>query len=174
TGPYYGTVPYDASQYHATQVGVATFSPLTATTATLTYNVGAVNVVKNMQRLTLTTIALGGDYNGGQSGAYSGSGCGLGAYKDYFDLQLTQLGDNSATFVFSYLSGLTCTLSGTLQQTGMLYSIPNATYVCSDGVNTTASLTQIKATSLGVEGVLAAPSVGGGCREDATFSGVLQ
>jgi hypothetical protein len=174
TGPYLGTVPYDSSQYHASQVGVATFSPQSADTALLTYNVGAVNVVKNMQRLTLTSIALGGEYNGAQNGAYSGSGCNLGSYTDYFDLQLTHLADNSATFVFSFLSGLTCTLSGTLQQAGLLYNMSNASYSCSDGLNTTATLSQIKATSLGIEGILAAPSVGGGCREDATFSGTLK
>jgi hypothetical protein len=173
TGPYLGTVPYDPKQYHATQVGVATFSPQAPDAGLLTYNVGAVNVTKNIQRLTLTTIALGGNYSGGQAGQYSGSGCNLGKYKDYFDLQVTQLADNSATLEFAFVSGLSCTLSGTLQQSGKLYSIPSATYTCSDGVNTSASLSEIKATSLGIEGILAAPSVGGGCREDATFSGVF-
>ena len=174
TGTYLGTVPYNPSQFVATQVGVATFSPTAADTAVLSYNVGAVNVVKNIQRQTLTVIALGGTYSGGQVGAYSGSGCNLGNYVDYFDAQVTQLNDGSATLVFSFVSGLTCTLSGTLLQAGMLYSIPNANYSCSDGLNTNASLTQIKATSLGIEGILAAPSVGGGCREDAVFSGALR
>jgi hypothetical protein len=153
---------------------MATFAPRAADTAVLTYNVGGVNVVKNMQRFTLTAIGLGGKYSGGQAGTYSGSSCTFGNYKDYFELQVTQPGDGTATLVFDFVSGLSCTLSGTLQQTGLLYSIPNATYSCSTGLNTNATLSQIKATSLGIEGVLAAPSVGSGCREDASFSGVLQ
>jgi hypothetical protein len=173
TGPYYGAVPYDNSLVHIGQVGVATFSPLTATTGVLTYNVGPVNVAKNVQRLTLTPIALGGTYSGGQSGVYSGASCSLGNYKDYYDLQVTQPGDGTATFQFAY-TGLNCTMSGTLQQVGMLYSIPNATYTCSDGLNTNASMFEIKATSLGIEGRLVAPSSAGGCREDANFSAVLQ
>jgi hypothetical protein len=168
-------VPYDPAQFQVTQVGMATFAPQAADTAVLTYNVGGVNVAKNMQRFTLTAIVLGGKYSGGQAGTYSGSGCsGAGNYTDHFDLLVDQPGDGLANFAFAYRdSGLTCTLQGSLQQKGMLYSIPNATYSCSDGLNTTASMSQIKATSLGIEGILAAPSVGGGCREDATFSGVL-
>jgi hypothetical protein len=173
TGTYLGTVPYNPGQFVATQVGVATFSPTAADTAVLTYNVGAVNVVKNIQRQTLTPIALGGSYSGGQQGAYSGSGCNLGDYTDHFDLQVEQPGDGSVTFSFTYFGNLTCTIAGTLQQNGQLYSIPNASYACSDGVNTSATITELKATSLGIEGRLAAPSVGGGCREDATFSGAL-
>ena len=175
TGSYFGTVPYDVSQFHVTQVGTATFTPQAADTAVLTYNVSGVNVVKNMQRFTLTPILLAGKYSGGQAGTYSGANCsGAGNYTDHFDLQVIQPGDGTAVFVFDYKdSGLTCTLSGVFQQKGTLYSIPSATYTCSDGLNTNASLTQIKATSLGIEGVFAAPSVGGGCREDAAFSGVL-
>ena len=174
TGTYFGTVPYDPSQFHVAQVGTATFSPQSADTAVLTYNVNGVNVTKNMQRFTLTTIRLGGKYSGGQAGSYSGAGCsGAGNYTDHFDVQVDQPGNGTATFSFVYIGGLVCTLSGSLQQKGMLYSIPSATYSCSDGLNTNASLSQIKATSLGIEGVLAAPSVGGGCREDAAFSGVL-
>ena len=155
-------------------MGTATFAPQTADTAVLTYNVVGVNVAKSMQRFTLTVIALGGNYSGGQAGTYSGSGCNFGNYKDYFELQVTQPGNGTATLVFDFVGGLSCTLSGTLHQTGLLYSIPNAIYSCSTGLNTNATLSQIKATSLGIEGVLAAPSVGGGCREDASFSAVLQ
>ena len=35
-------------------------------------------------------------------------------------------------------------------------------------------MTEIKATAQGVEGRFSAPSVGGNCREDAQFSGVLR
>ncbi len=68
---------------------------------------------------------------------------------------------------------MTCTLSGALQQFGQLYRIPAASYQCSDGVSTTAAVDEIKATAFGIEGSFAAPDVGGGCREDATFSAVF-
>ena len=173
TGTYFGTVPYNPAQFTVTQVGTATFTPTAADTGVFSYTVGMVSVVKNIQRQTLTPILLGGAYSGGQAGAYSGSQCTFGNYKDYFDLQVTQLASGSASFVFSFVSGLSCTLSGTLQQSGTLYSIPNANYSCSTGLNTSASMSQIKATSLGIEGQFHAPSVGSGCAEDAQFSAVL-
>jgi hypothetical protein len=55
-----------------------------------------------------------------------------------------------------------------------LYTIPGASYACSDGLNTTAGMSEIKATAQGIEGRFAAPSVGDGCREDASFSGVFR
>jgi len=171
-GTYLGTVPYNPAQFAATQVGTATFTPTAADTGVFTYNVGMVAVVKNVQRQTLTPIVIGGTYSGGQAGAYSGSQCNFGSYKDYFDLQVTQQ-NGSASFVFSFVSGLSCTLAGTLQQQGKLYSIANATYTCSTGLNTHASMSEIKATSLGIEGLFHAPSVGSNCAEDAQFSAVL-
>lgn len=173
TGPYFGTVPFDSSKTGVSQVGTATFTPTAPDTGTLTYNVGAVIVVKNIQRQTLTSITLGGTYSGGQQGTYSGSGCALGDYTDHFDLQVVQPGDGSVSLAFTYTGNLTCTIAGPLQQKGQLYSIPDASYVCSSGLNTGASITELRATSLGIEGRLAAPSVGGGCREDATFSAAL-
>jgi hypothetical protein len=174
-GSYYGG-PWNPAANSETLAGTASFVPSDPYSGTLSYSLtSGPTVVKPIQRQTLRTIVLGGTYSGGQVGAYSGSSCSLGNYVDHFDVQVTQPGDGTATFMFAYEdSGLSCTLSGTLQQKGMLYSIPNASYSCSDGLNTSASLTQIKATSLGIEGILAAPSVAGGCREDATFSGALQ
>jgi hypothetical protein len=86
---------------------------------------------------------------------------------------VTHFDNGSATFQFAYTSGLSCTMSGTLTQYGQLYTIPSASYACSDGLNTTAGMSEIKATAQGIEGRLAAPSVGGDCREDASFSGAF-
>jgi hypothetical protein len=173
TGTYFGTVPFNPAQTAINQVGTLTFTPSAADAGMLTYNVGAVTVTKNIQRLTLTGIALGGNYTGGQSGAYSActSAGDNFLYKDNFDASVMQT-DTGATFTFNYTSGINCTLSGNLVQSGQLYSIPSATYVCDTGLSTTASMSEIKKTSQGIEGVLSAPSVGLGCREDATFSAV--
>jgi hypothetical protein len=179
TGTYYG-MPWNPNDHPpATQVGTASFQPTSAYTAKLIYVVTtpptlAATVTKSVQRQRLTAITIGGSYIGAQSGAYSGcnNNSSNGGYSDFFNLQVDQLTSGSVTFTFTY-QGLTCTLSGTLTQFGQLYTIPTTAYQCSDGLNTNASMSEIKATSLGIEGKFTSPTVGGGCREDATFSAVL-
>jgi hypothetical protein len=158
-------------------VGTVSFQPTGSSTAKLIYIVNGIGTVtKVIQRQTLTPITVGGGYVGGQTGTYSGCSASSsnGPYKDFFDdLQVTQLTNQSVTFAFIY-TNISCTFSGTLVQQGQLYSVPTATYQCSDGLNTTATMTEIKATAQGIEGRFSAPSVGGNCREDAQFSGVLE
>jgi hypothetical protein len=177
TGSYYGA-PWSTQDLSVTQVGTASFQPTNAYNARLVYTVTtpptmAANVTKTIQRQTLTAIRTAGTYFGGQSGAYSGctSTADNAAYTDAFNLQVTQLTSANVSFQFMYASGLSCTLSGALVQYGQLSTVPAATYSCSNGLNTNASMSEIKATSLGIEGRIAAPMVGGGCREDATFGG---
>jgi hypothetical protein len=173
TGTYY-ILPW--AGFTGAAAGTASFQPLTPYTARLVYTVNGVGTVtKLIQRQNLTAITVGGTYSGAQSGAYSGCTMNTtnGPYRDFFDLQVTQLTNSSVTLAFSY-TNLSCTFSGTLEQHGQLYSVPAATYSCSDGLNTSASMTEIKATAQGVEGRFSAPSVGGNCREDAQFSGVLR
>jgi hypothetical protein len=174
TGTYF-ILPWVGSSVVATPVGTVSFQPTGPSTAKLIYIVNGIGTVtKLIQRQTLTPITIGGVYIGGQRGVYSGcsNGSSNGSYTDFFNLQVTQTTNQSVTFAFTYTS-LSCTLSGTLVQLGQLYSVTNAAYQCSDGLNTTASMTEIKATAQGIEGKFSAPSVGGNCREDAQFSGVL-
>ena len=172
TGTYY-VAPWMTGNQTTTGTGTVSFQPTGPTTAKLVYTVNGVGTVtKAIQRQTLTTITVGGAYSGAQTGMYSS--CTQPAYRDFFDLNVSQLNTGMVTFTFSYEEGLTCTFAGTLVQEGQLYSIPAATYQCSDGLKTNASVTEIKATAQGVEGRFTAPTVGGGCREDAQFSGVLQ
>src|SRR5271169_1412306 len=178
TGTWFGA-PWDPSKVVNTMVGTASFTPSSAYQGALSYSFTSgtpPTVTKLIQRQVLTTIALGGNYIGGQSGAYSGGGCSFqGAYTDTFDLTVMQPGDGTVAFNFSYLqSKISCTWSGTLVQSGQLYSIPSATYACSDGTNSTASMNQIKATAQGIEGIFSAPSGSQGsssCSEAASFSG---
>jgi hypothetical protein len=179
TGTYYGA-PWSTQDHSLTQVGTASFQPTNAYNARLVYTVTtpptmAANVTKTIQRQTLSAIAIDGTYFGGQSGAYSGcTSTGDNAtYTDAFNLQVTQPTSGNVTFQFTYASGLSCTLTGMLVQYGQLYTVPTANYSCSNGLNTNASMSEIKATSLGIEGRIAAPMVGGGCREDATLGGPL-
>ena len=177
-GSAFGT-PWIPGELTETQVGTASFTPSTANNyeGTLTYTVTNVaKVVKAVQRLTLTSILLAADYVGGQSGSYSAcaTASSNAPYQDFFNLAVTQTGMN-VSMAFSYRNGaLTCTLAGTLVLHGSLQSIDNATYKCSDGLMTNASVYNLKATPLGIEGQFTAPSVGGDCREDARFSGTLK
>jgi hypothetical protein len=178
TGTFYA-LPWKVSDSTAPVVGTASFRPTSAYTATLVYTVTtpaalAATVTKLIQRQPLTKITIGGSYIGAQSGTYSScpNSSNNGGYSDFFSLQVNQSTSASVTFSFTY-QGVTCTLSGTLTQFGQLYTIPTTAYVCSDGVNTNASMSEIKATSQGIEGKFSALGSSAGCREDATFSGVL-
>ena len=172
------SAPWNPKELTEAQAGTASFTPSTANNyeGTLTYAVTGVGMVtKAIQRQTLTSIPLAANYVGGQSGSYSA--CATGSsnrlYQDFFDLEVTQAGTN-VSMAFSFRNGtLTCTLAGTLTLHGSLQSVDNATYQCSDGLMTHASIYNLKATPLGIEGQFTAPSVGGDCREDARFSGTL-
>jgi hypothetical protein len=171
TGTYY-ILPW--AGFTGAAAGTASFQPLTPYTARLVYTVNGVGTVtKTIQRQTLTAITVGGTYSGAQSGTFSGCANNF-AYRDFFDLQVTQLTNGTVTFAFGYpeYTNYSCSFSGILDQHGQLYSVP-AAYQCNDGRNTSAGMTEIKATAQGVEGRFSA-SYGGGCREDAQFSGVLR
>jgi hypothetical protein len=187
-GPLYSTDGYGTSftlpwvrppPPGGTQVGTASFQPTGPSTARLVYTLTSgpilATVTKVIQRQTLTAINLGNvnPYSGTQFGAFTGC-ANNGSYRLFFDLQLTQLTDGTITFAFVYpeYTNFSCTFSGTLVQLGQLYSVTAANYQCTDGNNTTASMTEIKKTAQGVEGRFSA-SYGGSCREDAKFSGVL-
>lgn len=155
--------------------GTASFQPSTVnnTQGTLTYTVtGLGTYTKPVQRLTVASIPLAGTYYGAVSGAYTGcTGATDSIFVDRFPLTVTQTA-NALTLVIAYEDfGETCTLTGPSVQNGLLYSIPFATYVCTDGLNTTASVFNVKQTAQGIEGQIFAPSAYN-CREDTRFSAV--
>ncbi len=178
TGTGFAT-PWQTGNLSVVQAGTASFEPssLGAHRGTLAYTVnGVATVTKSIERQTLTAIVLGGSYTGGQAGTYSNCNTPADnrAYTDRYDLEVTHVASGNVTFQFAYSASLTCTLSGKLEQHGLQYGIPNATYQCSDGVNTSATLSEIRATAQGIEGRMSAASATGACREDARFSAVLQ
>jgi hypothetical protein len=173
TGTYY-LLPW--AGFMGGPVGTASFQPLGPYSAKLIYIVNGVGAVtKVIQRQNLTAITIGGTYSGAQSGTYSN--CSMsstnGPYRDFLDLQVSQLTNGTVSFGFSY-TNFSCTFAGTLEQHGQFYSVPNASYECTDGLKTSATMTEIKATSQGIEGRFTSASVGGSCREDAQFSAVLR
>jgi hypothetical protein len=176
-GTYLGA-PWVPTNLMPTTAGTAAFVPTSPYQGTLTYSINSgPTVVKSIQRQTLTTIGLGDNYIGGIEGGYANSNgtCSVaGGYADTYNLTVTQPGDGTVSLQFNYVNAqVTCTFAGTLVQYGQLYSIPNASYTCSNGFSTTANLDQIKATAQGIEGTYFAPSEPGNCSESATFSAVL-
>ena len=181
TGTYFA-LPWNPADKlgGAVLVGTASFTPSTLNNyeGTFSYSVNGVGTVtKAVTRLTLTPVLLTANYVGGQSGSYTG--CTANAsnrtYQDIFTLAATQSGMN-VTLAFTYTGAtppLTCSIAGTMIQNGSIYRIPNASYQCSDGLSTSATVSDLRATPLGIEGQFTAASVGGGCRESARFGGTL-
>jgi hypothetical protein len=175
----YFAAPWKPGDIVEQVAGTATFQPSTSNNyqGSLVYTVNGASAVttvtKAIQRLVdAAPIPLDGKYYGGQSGEYR-SCSDSGQNKTYFDhytLQVTQSAANSVSLSFDYTSGLKCTLAGTLAQNGLLFGIATATYKCSDNLDTSATITDLKKTAQGIEGQFSAPSVGGNCREEARFS----
>ncbi len=183
TGSWFGG-PWNPADVVATNVGTATFVPSSATTGTLTYTVnnvpgtGNVVVTKNIQRSMFRTILLGGTYAG--TGVVVVSGCSDNSLNGttIFDVdpQITQFTDGQVEIALAFGSTETCTIAGQSAQEGQLFRMPGASYVCKSGstttLNTTATVYELKATSIGIEGRWFS-STGGGCQENGRFAGVL-
>lgn len=187
-GPLYATTgtgfafPWVPGNFTATPVGTAQFRPTqggisVSYRGTLTYTISAtgVTVSKSIERQSLTPIDLAqsGLFTGGQYGEYYDctSPADNNTYTDAFDLDVVQTGRN-IRMEFTYSSGFSCTLTGTLEQYGSLHRVNGASYRCTDGLNTTATVYDLKSGSLGIEGRIYAPTVAVGCKEAAKFSAV--
>jgi len=177
----YWAMPWNPADHPAaTQVGTASFTPdsLNAYQATLIYSVNGIgSVTKAIERQTLTTIALGGTYTGGQGGSWTNctNSSNNTNYSDNYTLTVAQTTSNVATFTITYTDiNASCTLSGTLEQHGQLYRIPGASYSCQGDLSysTSATMYEIKQTAQGIEGRFAA-SLPNGCQESSNFSAVL-
>ena len=170
TGTYLG-IPWNTNDRSATQVGTVTFTPSSSYGGTLTYNVNTANVTKQITRQTLKTIPVGGKYSGAYLSIFSGcNDTNLNGGFTYFaNVNVTQTAGGNLQIVFD--SNAPATMSGTWVQDGLLYRIPGASYTLA-GKNMTAQVTQVKATSQGIEGQWTA-NIGAaypGCVEQGYFS----
>jgi hypothetical protein len=187
-GPLYTTTgtgltsPWVPGNFSARQVGTATFRPTQGGisvsyrgTLTYTFADSGLTFTKSIERQTLTSIDLAGSglFTGSQYGEYYDcvAAADNNTYTDAFDLEVTQTG-RDLRMQFTYAGGLSCTLSGTLEQYGSLHRINGAAYRCSDGLDTSATVYDLKSGSLGIEGRIYAPAVTAGCREAAKFAAV--
>ena len=172
-------VPWNPLDHHSFQVGTATFNPIDSSSATLDYSVNGVAVHKSIVRQTLTQILIGGSYYG--TAVIVTSGCmGTETKLRDFDPVVAQTTTGQVQMDFTFGGDPdfeNCTFSGTLVQEGLLFRIPAASYVCRIGttttVNSTATIYEMKLTSIGLEGRWFTPNVGGGCTEDAKFATIF-
>src|SRR5436190_12703574 len=171
--------PWNPADHSVAQVGTATFTPTDATSGILVYTVNGILVTKAIVRQTLTPIALAGTYYG--TAVVVHAGCTdttqNGTVLTDFDPVVAQSSSGQLQFDFVYAGTENCTLAGNYTQQGQLFRVPLASYVCKNGttttVNTTATIYEIKSTSIGLEGKWFVQNVGGGCTEDAKFATVF-
>ncbi|MCL2297997.1 MAG: hypothetical protein FWC38_02080 [Proteobacteria bacterium] len=161
-------------------LGTATFTPASSATGTLLYTVGDVTTTLELKRLTLTENILDGKYWG--MAAIRSSNCSSsinnGTFYEIIHLNVAkQAGSTQVTYTFIMEEGHICTMRGTLIQEGRFQKINNASYVCHLGSNKvvdgTANLSDIAATTQGIEGKWTSNKGLGNCREGVRFSGVL-
>jgi hypothetical protein len=178
TGTGIGDTWNPADHPSPTQVGSATFTPTDATSGTLDYSVNAVHVHKTIVRLPLPGIAIGGNYFGTAVVVHSGckNSGDNGTVLTDFDPQVTQSTSGQLQMDFLYAGNENCTFAGAYAQQGLLFRVPTATYVCKNGntttVNTTATVYEMRSTSIGLEGRWFVQDSGGGCAEDGKFATV--
>jgi hypothetical protein len=126
------------------------------------------------ERQTLTPIPMGGVYSGG-IGAPD-QGCTDPADDGPVELPATITVTQSPAgtqLMFDILGFATCIVSSTSAVTrrGPLHSF-SGTFDCGGGPNA-ATVYELRATSLGMEGRWKSAAAAGGCREEARFSGVV-
>ena len=174
TGTFYGTawVPGNAG---CTVVGNAQFQAESVTRGSLTYSVDAVQVVKTIERLSLTAIDLGGTYIGGmliKNSAQCSSGASTTPYA--YQLIVTEKANSTLEVDQITLDGQTdCVMEGVTVQYGRVRTMANGNYTCF-GTTTPVTITDMRRTSNGgIELAWTAP-LGNGCTETGTFSGVPQ
>ena len=183
TGTGIGAPWNPADHPDAIRVGTATFTPADTTSGALVYtvNTGAqvLTVTKSIVRQTLTSIAIGGNYFGTAVVVHSGckTSSDNGTVLTDFDPVISQSTNGQLQLDFLYAGNENCTFAGTYAQEGQLFRVPVASYVCKNGstttVNTTATLYEMKATSIGFEGRWFVQDSGGGCVETGKFATVF-
>ena len=188
TGPLFATMgTYFASPwqgYDINQAGTASFHPTDAYHAVLTYTVNGMPAVqKSIQRETLQSYPMAGDYSGAMSGSVSGctdANLNIPEFRAMYSLQVAQTGDTAAavtlTFVDPAHSGIACSVSGPLTHFGRLYQMANASIACTglglDGVARPATIDSLHPTGQGIEGKLTG-QLGAGCHGTLHFAAVL-
>lgn len=173
-GTYYGT-PWNPADVTATQVGVATFTPVTSSDGALVYSINGVTVTKAITRQTLTPVPLSGKYYGGLIVTLAGcpDPATNGTLNVPASITVTQVPNTSLSFLFDIQYGnfsVQTTLAGAAAQQGLVYRMPAATLTAAGApAPLAAHASEIKRTAFGIEGRWEAVTAVG-CNQTSTFS----
>jgi hypothetical protein len=156
SGPYYGGTFNPAAVTRA-KIGTLTFDANSTNTATLTYTVSGVQVVKNITRQTWRNENLGASYYGGESGdEFCNFGGANGHYELQDSFQFTHNPDDSIIAVVTDQHGHVMTLTGTYSQSGHMGKIAGTVvssgYPAGDNYTGSANLFEIERTISGITG----------------------
>ena len=170
TGPWFGNVPFDPSQFSPRIVGTMTWAATSILTGTLTYTVDGVSVTKLLTRQPFPPDDFSGTFQGAIHRATSScSSPGdnttneLGA--GFF---IYQVNNTSMTITTSDALGAVCTYSGTLSQAGQMGSILG-TYSCNTGDSGNFNMFELQVNISGITGRFAQSSDLTGCASNGWF-----
>jgi len=188
TGPYYGGA-FNPGAVGTVKVGTLTFDADTVNTATLTYTVSGVQVVKNVTRQTWRNENIGGNYYGGL--VYDQTSCVDAIDNGHFEvfgmLQFNHLADDSVTINAQITSGtqngipllvpagLLFTMSGKYTQSGHLGQVKGTSSVMIPGEppdTSVVNLFEIERSISGISGRYNSVDDKGGCRSSGHLGGV--
>jgi hypothetical protein len=147
TGPVYFQPPFDPTSVTVVPVGQLTFDASTSTAAKLTYNVGGIQITKNITRLSWRTDNLAGSYTGGRQGVWSGCGPALdGKVGSAATIGVSEQPSGQVQ-IRDVGKGYTCNYSGLHSQSGHVGLI-TGTGVCDDNVGRFLAATEVQVTQI--------------------------
>lgn len=147
SGPYF-TGTFNPALVTINSVGTASFHATSPTAATLNYRIGNTVVVKQIERFTLRTDTLSGNYIGGTSDV---------TYNCQAESNNGIRSEESGIFTVSQLGNAVtirspgCTYDGTFQQDGQTSRVGGG-YTCTNGAVGTVSFFELRAEVGGVMG----------------------
>lgn len=174
TGPFFGTVPFNAAMVTATKVGTMTWVAQSIATGVLAYDVSGIAVVKNVIRQSLVFDNYAGHYGGGIH--QESTGCLNPAFNGTIEnigiLNITQNG--SAITMQSFpVTGGSCSYAGTLSQFGQMGDVTGS-YTCSNGDAGSFHLFEMQVNITGLTGrFTAASSALPFCQATGWFGGLV-
>ena len=171
TGPWFGAL-FTPGLVTVRRAGEATFRATSVETATLTYSVDNIVVDKNIERFTLATNDISGDYIGGivQTNYNCTNPAQNGKTEDAAYVTITQAAADVQIATTS--ARRSCNYRGTYGQSGRAGSVANASFACSDGTSGTFAAFEIE---MSTSGILARFfGTGGGCSFTGDVGGVFR
>ncbi len=175
TGPYFGG-PFDPNQVGRRNVGTATFRAESVTTATLTYTVDGVSTSKPVQRATIQSLPLTGNYLGAiVETDYNCTNPALNGKSTVAALLNVQQVNQQVTMAATITDGtrsVTCTYGGTFNQAGRMVGISDGTFSCSSGASGAFMAYEIEVSPKGITGRFDLAVSGLGCLGTGTLGGL--